>query len=160
MAEIIIPDGVRYHLYAASVGQTAFAYTFPILSAADIGVKRLRAGVSTRLTLDTDYSVSGAGTQPGGAVTLLISSFRLSLIAVQRSSGMIGCGLVMPGAVGAVGEEVEGCGMTDRHGHDVAGSRAVAAGGELEVDETVVLGAPGETVRLGILLPLPGGDEP
>ena len=70
MAEIIIPDGVRYHLYAASVGQTAFAYTFPILSAADIGVKRLRAGVSTRLTLDTDYSVSGAGTQPGGTVTL------------------------------------------------------------------------------------------
>ena len=28
MAEIIIPDGVRYHLYAASVGQLAFAYAF------------------------------------------------------------------------------------------------------------------------------------
>ena len=49
--------------------------------------------------------------------------------------------------------------MTDRHCHDVAGSRAVAAGGELEVDETVVLGAPGETVRLGILLALAGRDE-
>lgn len=70
MAEIIIPDGTRYHLYAASEGQTALAYTFPILTAADLGVKRLRAGVSTRLTLDTDYSVSGAGTQPGGTVTL------------------------------------------------------------------------------------------
>lgn len=70
MAEIIIPDGVRYHLYAASVGQLAFAYAFPILTAADLGVKRLRAGVSTRLVLDTDYTVSGAGTQPGGTVTL------------------------------------------------------------------------------------------
>lgn len=70
MAEIIIPDGTRYHLYAASVGQAAFAYTFPILASADLGVKRLRAGVSTRLTLDTDYTVSGAGTQPGGTVTL------------------------------------------------------------------------------------------
>jgi len=70
MPEITIPNGERYHLYAASVGQTAFSYTFPILSSADLGVKRRRAGVVTRLVLDTDYAVSGAGTQPGGTVTL------------------------------------------------------------------------------------------
>ncbi len=82
MAEIIIPDGVRYHLYAASEGQTAFAYTFPILASADLGVKRLRAGVSTRLTLDTDYTVSGAGTQPGGTVTLTAESQAGDLVAL------------------------------------------------------------------------------
>jgi hypothetical protein len=48
--------------------------------------------------------------------------------------------------------------VTDRHGDDVAGSRAVEPG-ELEVDETVVLGAPGEAVRLGILLALAGRDQ-
>jgi len=96
MAEIIIPDGVRYHLYAASVGQLAFAYTFPILTAADLGVKRLRAGVSTRLVLNTDYTVSGAGTQPGGTVTLTAEAQAGDLYAlfgdgaVERADDFLG----------------------------------------------------------------------
>ena len=40
MPEIVIPNGPRYHLYAAGAAQTAFSYTFPILTQADLAVKR------------------------------------------------------------------------------------------------------------------------
>lgn len=82
MPEIVIPNGPRYHLYAAGAAQTAFSYTFPILTQADLAVKRWRAGVVTLLVLDTDYAVSGAGTQPGGTVTLTAASLAGDLIAI------------------------------------------------------------------------------
>lgn len=82
MPEIVIPNGPRYHLYAAGAAQTAFSYTFPILTQADLAVKRWREGAVTLLVLDTDYSVSGAGTQPGGTVTLTAASLAGDLIAI------------------------------------------------------------------------------
>ena len=53
--------------YIASAGQTVFAYTFQILLDSDIKV--IKNG--TALTLNNDYTVSGAGVSGGGNVTLI-----------------------------------------------------------------------------------------
>jgi hypothetical protein len=52
--------------YTATSGQTVFAYTFEILDQADIKVFKN----NTLLTLTTDYTVSGVGSDSGGNVTL------------------------------------------------------------------------------------------
>ena len=52
--------------YVASAGQTVFNYTFQILLASDIKVMQN----GTLLTLNNDYTVSDAGDQDGGTVTL------------------------------------------------------------------------------------------
>lgn len=82
MSEIVIPNGDRYHLYAAAAAQKIFSYTFPVLATADLGVKRRRAGADVLLVLDVDYTVTGAGTQGGGSVTLAAESLAGDLIAI------------------------------------------------------------------------------
>lgn len=52
--------------YTSASGQTVFAYTFEILDQADIKVFKN----NTLLTLTTDYTVSGVGSDSGGNVTL------------------------------------------------------------------------------------------
>ena len=52
--------------HTSASGQTVFAYTFEILDQADIKVFKN----NTLLTLTTDYTVSGVGSDSGGNVTL------------------------------------------------------------------------------------------
>lgn len=52
--------------------QTVFPYTFPILEDSDLEVRLIdSAGEVTILTIDTNYTVSGAGTDVGGNVTTI-----------------------------------------------------------------------------------------
>jgi len=58
-------------LYSGS-GLTVYPYTFKVFSASDIAViRRAVAGTETTLTLTTDYTVSGVGSDAGGNVTLV-----------------------------------------------------------------------------------------
>ena len=67
MPEITIPNGERYHPLRGERGTDGVQLYLPDPRRLDLGVERRRAGVVTRLVLDTDYAVSGAGIpQPGG----------------------------------------------------------------------------------------------
>lgn len=68
---ITIPQNDRIISYTATGGQTTFAYDFQIANTNELAVIQYIAGVATLLTLTTHYTVSGAGTQPGGNVTLV-----------------------------------------------------------------------------------------
>lgn len=65
-----IPPNDRRQLFTAAGGQTIFPFDFPIYAASDLRVVRTRGAASTTLILGTDYSVTGAGEQPGGTITL------------------------------------------------------------------------------------------
>lgn len=69
-----IAENDRRELLAASVGQTAFTFDFPIYQQEDITVVRLRSGAATLLTVETHYTVSGVEEQAGGTVTLTSAS--------------------------------------------------------------------------------------
>lgn len=56
--------------YTAIAAQTVFPYDFPLYADSEIAVYRTRAGVTTLLTLNSDYTVGGIGAQAGGTVTL------------------------------------------------------------------------------------------
>lgn len=71
--------------YTAIAAQTVFGYDFPIYADAEIKVYRTRAGVTTLLTLTTDYTVSGVGAQAGGNVTLTSGSTAGDVINVIGS---------------------------------------------------------------------------
>lgn len=66
----ITANDARIQYPSATGGQTVFPYDFPIYAEAHIVVLRVRAGVTTTLTLTTDYTLSGVGSQAGGNVTL------------------------------------------------------------------------------------------
>lgn len=70
MTIVSIPANDRIERFEASAGQTVFSYDFPIYAAEHLAVSRWRAGVRTNLAQGADYNVSGAGTQPGGTITL------------------------------------------------------------------------------------------
>ena len=82
--------------YVATAGQTSFDFAFPVLAEGDIDVYRLRAGVETLLTLDTDYTVTGAGDQDGGSIVLMSGAEDGDIIAIdgdllkQRTSSYVG----------------------------------------------------------------------
>ena len=83
MTEITIPFNDRLAgPYTATADQTAFTYDFPIRADADLKVVRNRAGVVTVLTLTTEYSVSGAGDQNGGTVTLVTGATAGDIISI------------------------------------------------------------------------------
>lgn len=65
-----IAENDRKERFIATAGQTVFPYDFPIYAAADLQVRRERAGAITLLTLGTDYSVTGVQNQTGGNVVL------------------------------------------------------------------------------------------
>jgi hypothetical protein len=61
-----------YTLTAGQVGPFTPSPAWPLYNAADLLVLRRRAGVTSELVLNTDYSVSGAGTESTGfSLTLL-----------------------------------------------------------------------------------------
>jgi hypothetical protein len=82
--------------YTATAGQTVFSFGFPILGAADIDVWRERDGTATLLTVDADYTVTGAGEQAGGQITLVNGAVEDDIIAIdgdllkQRSTSFVG----------------------------------------------------------------------
>jgi hypothetical protein len=63
----------RYISYAPAAGTTNLTADFPVWDPAGIKVTRIRASVATVLVLDTDYSLSGLGTE-GCLVTLTVAS--------------------------------------------------------------------------------------
>lgn len=65
-----IPENDRKERFIASAGQTSFPFDFPIYAQTDLQVLRERADVISTLTLGTDYTVTGAGDQAGGSITL------------------------------------------------------------------------------------------
>lgn len=77
-----VPANPRRDRYAASAGQTVFPYTFRVFAAGDLLVERVRAGVTTTLTLTTDYTVSGVGNDAGGNVTLTAPSLAGDVLAI------------------------------------------------------------------------------
>lgn len=56
--------------YVATGGETVLVYDFPVLSGADLEVRRRRDGAETLLALTTDYIVDGVGSLSGGNVVL------------------------------------------------------------------------------------------
>ena len=80
MAQIKVGDLTPRNQYTASSGQTAFSYAFPIFADAD-----LKVYVGTTLkTLTTDYTVSGAGDDNGGTVTLVTGATTGDIITILR----------------------------------------------------------------------------
>jgi hypothetical protein len=65
-----IPENDRKERFIASAGQTSFPFDFPIYAQTDLQVMRERSGVVSTLTLGTNYTVTGAGDQAGGSITL------------------------------------------------------------------------------------------
>lgn len=65
-----VPANDRRESFTASGGQTVFTFDFPIYAAGDILVTRVRLGAETTLALTVDYTVTGAGNQAGGSITL------------------------------------------------------------------------------------------
>jgi hypothetical protein len=70
MEIISIPENDRKERFIATAGQTSFPFDFPIYDQTDLQVLRERSGVVSTLTLGTDYTVTGAGDQAGGSITL------------------------------------------------------------------------------------------
>jgi hypothetical protein len=70
MTIISIPENDRKERFIAIAGQTSFPFDFPIYDQTDLQVLRERPGVVSTLTLGTDYTVTGAGNQAGGSITL------------------------------------------------------------------------------------------
>ena len=61
--------------YACNGSTTAYAYTFEILENDDLlAIAATTAGVETTLVLNTDYTLTGAGTSTGGTLTLTAGS--------------------------------------------------------------------------------------
>jgi len=80
MAQIKVGDLTPRNQYTATSGQTAFTYAFPIFADAD-----LKVYVGTTLkTLTTDYTVSGAGDDNGGTVTLVTGATTGDIITILR----------------------------------------------------------------------------
>jgi chemotaxis protein histidine kinase CheA len=80
MATISVGDLTPRNQYTATNGQTVFAYSFPIFADADI---KVYIG-STLKTLTTHYTVSGAGTDNGGNVTLGSGATTGDIVTIYR----------------------------------------------------------------------------
>jgi hypothetical protein len=97
MAITTIPFSTRKAgSYTATAGQTVFFFGFPIPAAGDIDVWRERDGTATLLNLDADYTVTGAGEQAGGQITLVNGALEGDIIAIdgdlikQRATSFVG----------------------------------------------------------------------
>lgn len=74
--------------YLGDGNSSIFSYTFRILENSDLKVTRTNTlGVETLLVLDTDYTVTGAGDEGGGAITLvagnLTTGYTLSIRRIR-----------------------------------------------------------------------------
>lgn len=59
--------------YTGNGATTVYPYTFKIYNASELVVTKLVSGVESTLILNTDYTVSGAGEDAGGNVTLTVA---------------------------------------------------------------------------------------
>lgn len=66
-----IEEDPRFRISTATDGQTEFAVPFPFQANADIVVLKIADGVETVLEEAEDYTLTGAGLEAGGTVTLL-----------------------------------------------------------------------------------------
>ena len=80
MANLIVGDLTPRNQYTASDSQTDFTYSFPIFD--DLDLKVYIGPVEQTLT--TDYTVSGAGTDNGGTVTLLTGATTGDIVTIYR----------------------------------------------------------------------------
>jgi len=80
MATISVGDLTPRNQYTATSGQTAFTYSFPIFEDGDL---KVYIG-ETLQTLTTDYTVSGAGTDNGGTVTLTTGATLNDIVTIYR----------------------------------------------------------------------------
>lgn len=78
-----VPENDRVERFVATEGETVFPFDFPIYEASHMRVLRDRAGVQTQLVLGVDYSLTGAGTQAGGTVTLTSPALAGDIISLQ-----------------------------------------------------------------------------
>jgi archaellin len=62
-----------------------FLFTFVFLDDSQISVEKTTAGVTTALTPNVDFTVSGAGSDSGGSVTLTVALAVGSSITVTRT---------------------------------------------------------------------------
>lgn len=83
-----IPADDRYERFVATGGQTVFPYNFPIYADGDITVSRERTGTATTLVYGVDYTVSGAGTDAGGNVTLTTGATAADVIVLQGTQAI------------------------------------------------------------------------
>ena len=80
MADLIVGDLTPRNQYTSTSGQTDFTYAFPIFVDSDIKVY-----IGTTLqTLTTDYTVSGAGSDNGGTVTLTSGATTGDIVTIYR----------------------------------------------------------------------------
>jgi hypothetical protein len=81
----LIPPDTRLRRFIATAGQTVFPVTFPFFAASDLAVVRARAGVETTLALTADYTVTGAGNEAGGTVTLTAPALANDIIVIRSA---------------------------------------------------------------------------
>ncbi len=82
MADYIdVSDETPRRAYTATAGQTAFAVPFLFFDNSDLVVTQN----DEVLTLDEDYSVSGAESEDGGTVTLLTAASASDSIVIERT---------------------------------------------------------------------------
>lgn len=76
MASIQINDVDQRVQYTATAGQTVFPVPFVFLADADIVVYHtvFSTGITTKLVLTTNYTLSGAGAASGGTMTLVVGA--------------------------------------------------------------------------------------
>lgn len=71
--------------YTGNGVTTVFSFSFRIFEAADLVVTRATpAGVETTLVLNTDYTVTGAGSYSGGSITLSAALTNGHALTIQR----------------------------------------------------------------------------
>lgn len=80
-----IPFNDRIERFIASAGQTVFPFDFPLFAASDLRVTRLRAGAESVLVLGADYTVTGAGQQPGGSITLTTGALAGDVLVLESA---------------------------------------------------------------------------
>jgi microcystin-dependent protein len=80
-----IPVNDRIERFVANAGQTVFSFDFPIYAPTDLEVRRFRAGTETLLAYGGDYSVTGAGEQAGGTITLTAPAQANDLLVLRSN---------------------------------------------------------------------------
>lgn len=72
--------------YSGSTSTGPYVYGFKVFAATDLQViKRTAVGTETTLTYLTDYTVSGAGNDAGGSITLLVAPLSTDVLTIRRA---------------------------------------------------------------------------
>lgn len=80
-----IPANDRREIFTAVGGQTVFPFDFPIYAETDLLVTRRRGIVEAPLVYGSDYTVSGAGEQAGGTITLAAGALANDRITIESA---------------------------------------------------------------------------